>query len=281
MLADTHVHIWDFSKASYSWLDGNTSILNRTYSIDEIAADRKTATVTHGVLVQAANNTQDTDWMLHVAAHTNWIAAVVGWVPLTNPDATANALEHYKSNPYFKGVRHLIHDEPDAQWLLQPTVLESLQLLADAGIPYDVVGILPAHIRTALQVAEKVPQLKLIFDHLNQPPIATADRFGEWGELMQEAAQHPNFYAKISGLGTTAQAGNAWTNATIEPYVSFALQQFGVKRCMLGGDWPVSLLAGSYTYSWQQYHKLLQSLLTPEEQHMVKYANAADFYQFQ
>ena len=281
MLADTHVHIWDFSKASYSWLDGNTSILNRTYSIDEIAADLQVAAVTHGVLVQAANNTQDTDWMLHVAAHTNWIAAVVGWVPLTNPDVTANALEHYKSNPYFKGVRHLIHDEPNAQWLLQPTVLESLQLLADAGIPYDVVGILPAHIRTALQVAEKVPQLKMIFDHLNQPPIATADRFGEWGELMQEAAQHPNFYAKISGLGTTAQAGNAWTNATIEPYVSFALQQFGVQRCMLGGDWPVSLLAGSYTYTWQQYHTLLQTLLTPEEQHMVKYANAADFYQFQ
>jgi len=281
MLADTHIHIWDFSKASYSWLDGNTSILNRTYSIDEIAADRQAATVTHGVLVQAANNTQDTDWMLHVAAQTNWIAAVVGWVPLTNPDATANALEHYQSNPYFKGVRHLIHDEPDAQWLLQPTVLESLQLLADAGIPYDVVGILPVHIRTALQVAEKVPQLKMIFDHLNQPPIATADRFGEWGELMQEAAQHPNFYAKISGLGTTAQVGNAWTNATVEPYVSFALQQFGVQRCMLGCDWPVSLLAGSYTYSWQQYHKLLQKLLTPEEQHMVKYANAADFYQFQ
>lgn len=281
MLADTHVHIWDFSKASYSWLDGNTSILNRTYSIDEIAADRQTAAVTHGVLVQAANNTQDTDWMLHVAAHTNWIAAVVGWVPLTNPDATASTLEHYKSNPYFKGVRHLIHDEPDAQWLLQPTVLESLQLLAGAGIPYDVVGILPAHIRTALQVAEKVPHLKMIFDHLNQPPIASADRFGEWGVLMQEAAQHPNFYAKISGLGTTAQAGNTWTNATIEPYVSFALQQFGVQRCMLGGDWPVSLLAGSYTYSWQQYHKLLQTLLTPEEQHMVKYANAADFYQFQ
>lgn len=281
MLADTHVHIWDFSKASYSWLDGNTSILNRTYGIEELATEIQSAAVTHGVLVQAANNTQDTDWMLHVAAHTNWIAAVVGWVPLTNPDATAIALKQYKSNPYFKGVRHLIHDEPDAQWLLQPTVLESLQLLADAGIPYDVVGILPAHIRTALHVAEKVPQLKMIFDHLNQPPIATAERFGEWGILMQEAAQHPNFYAKISGLGTTAQVGSAWTNATIEPYVSFALQQFGVQRCMLGGDWPVSLLAGSYTYTWQQYHKLLQTLLTPQEQHMVHYANAADFYQFQ
>ena len=207
-LADTHVHIWDFNRAEYAWLEGNTSILNRNYSIEELQVERLEVGIKKGILVQAANNFEDTDWMLHVAVNTDWIAGIVGWLPLINPDATLKALQKkYGKENYFKGVRHLIHDERDPEWLLQPEVINSLQILADHNIPYDVVGVLPEHIETALQVAAKVPELRMVFDHLNQPPIATKEKFGKWGELMKEAAQHKNFYAKISGLGLTAQKG--------------------------------------------------------------------------
>lgn len=279
-IADTHIHIWDFNRANYSWLEGNTSVLNRNYAIEEIENERKQAGITKGILVQAANNSEDTDWMLEVARTTGWIAGVVGWLPLTDPDVTAKALEKYSPDFYFKGVRHLIHDEPDAKWLLQPAVIESLQLLAKKNIPYDVVGVLPAHIETVLKIAEQVPDLKMVFDHLNQPPIASGERFGKWGELMKEAAKHPGFFCKISGLGLTAQKGNNWTADDIEPYAAFVLNTFGVHRCFCGGDWPVALLAGSYTYSWQQYKDILQRLLNVGEQQQVLYENAAAFYSF-
>src|SRR5690349_19962525 len=149
-IVDTHVHIWNFEKAEYSWLKGNTSILNRNYHIEELEQERKSAAVTDGVLVQAANNFEDTDWMLEVAANTDWIRGVVGWLPFMSPQETAKALgEKYYNQKYFKGVRHLIHDEPDAKWLLQKEVLESLQILSDYHLPYDVVGIVPVHIETA------------------------------------------------------------------------------------------------------------------------------------
>lgn len=281
MIADTHVHIWDFHRAEYAWLKNNTSILNRTYAIEELETPRKEAGISKGILVQAANNFEDTDWMLHVADNTPWIAGIVGWLPLTDPDATLKALQKkYGKENYFKGVRHLIHDEPDAQWLLQPAVINSLHILADHNIPYDVVGILPEHIETALEVAKKVPHLKMVFDHLNQPPIATKEQFGRWGDLMKEAAQHPNFYAKISGLGTTSQRGDSWTADDIKPYVAFALQHFGTDRCFLGGDWPVSLLAGSYTSAWKNYRTVIDELLPAEERSKIYYHNAANFYSF-
>src|SRR5687768_16525123 len=118
-IIDTHVHIWDFKKAEYEWLKNDTSLLNRTYPIEELEASRTAAGITGGVLIQAANNFEDTNYMLETAAATGWIKGVVGWVPLMNPEFTATALKAYLANPYFKGVRHLIHDEPDPRWLLQ------------------------------------------------------------------------------------------------------------------------------------------------------------------
>lgn len=203
-IIDTHIHIWDFEKAEYAWLENDTSILKQPYQLKDLEDKREAAGVSEGILVQAANNFEDTNWMLENAAAHDWIKGVVGWLPLMDPSATARALEdRYLSNGYFKGVRHLIHDEPDPKWLLQPAVLESLQLLADHHLTYDLVGVLPAHIDTALKVAEKVPELKMVFDHLNQPPIQEGLHFGAWGNKMREAAEHPMFHVKISGMGTT------------------------------------------------------------------------------
>jgi L-fuconolactonase len=280
MLVDTHIHVWDFEKAKYPWLEGNTSILNRTWKIEELESERKKAGVTTGILVQASGNFEDTDWMMAVAEQTDWISAVVGWLPLTDPAATQKALEEkYLKQKYFKGVRHLIHDEPNADWLLQDTVIESLKILAAHNIPYDVVGVLTNHIETALRVAEKIPGLRMVFDHLNQPPIATNEKFGKWGELIKEAAGNKNFYAKISGLGTTSGKGKEWSADDVKPYVEFVAQHFSTDRCFCGGDWPVSELAGSYLRTWNIYKEVINDLIKKEdEREKLYYKNAQKFY---
>ena len=278
-ITDTHVHVWNFSRAEYGWLKNDTSILNRTYHIEEIEAERKNAGITAGVLVQASINTDDTDWMLEVAEQTDWIKGVVGWLPLMDPAKTEQLLNDvYLKNKFYKGVRHLIHDEADPRWLLQETVIESLKILVKYNLTYDVVGVLPEHIRTVLTVAEKVPELKMVFDHLNAPPISTAQRFGEWGDLIKAAAANKNFHAKISGLGTVVKKDQNWSAADIQPYVEFALEHFGTDRCFCGGDWPVSLLAGSYTDTWNKYRQLLDVLLNDTAQQKVYSQNAAAFY---
>jgi L-fuconolactonase len=278
-IIDTHIHVWNFDKAEYDWLKNDTSILKRTYHIEEIEAERKAMNIVGGILVQATNNVQDTDWMLEVADKTAWIKGVVGWLPLMNPDETAALLETtYLKNNYYKGIRHLIHDEPNADWLLQDNVIESLKILAKNNLPFDVVGVLPAHIETVLKVANKIPELSMVFDHLNQPPIATNEHFGAWGVLMKEAAGHKNFHAKISGLGTTTKKEDQWQANDFLPYIEFALEQFGVERCFCGGDWPVALLAGSYTKTWSAYTQILTAILKEDQQEKVLYQNANSFY---
>jgi L-fuconolactonase len=278
-MIDTHLHIWNFSKAKYPWLDGNTTILNRTYTIEELSAERIAVGVTKAVLVQASNNFEDTDWMLENAATVDWVAGVVGWLPLQQPELVTEVLEKkYLKNNYFKGVRHLIHDEPDPQWLLQPAVIESLKILAENGIPYDVVGVLTEHIETVLKVAEKVPGLRMIFDHLNQPPIASKQSFGKWGVLMQEASKNKNFYAKISGLGTASGNVESWTENDLKPSINFIIQEFGVDRCLCGGDWPVCLLAGSYSKTIGAYQHIIQGLVGAADQEKIFDTNAEAFY---
>jgi L-fuconolactonase len=129
-----------------------------------------------------------------------------------------------------------------------------------------------------LVVADKVPELKMIFDHLNQPPIAAKEKFGSWGQLMKAAAANKNFYAKISGLGTTTKNFTGWTANNIQPYVEFAMEHFGTDRCCCGGDWPVSLLAGSYTNTWSAYKKVLENILDEASLQKVYSLNATQFY---
>jgi L-fuconolactonase len=278
-IIDTHVHVWDLQRAEYPWLKEDSSLLNDTWHIGQVEAERKTAGISSGVLVQASGNVEDTDFMLETAYATKWISGVVCWLPLRETGETVKALkEKYLKEKYFKGVRHQIHDEGDPQWLLQPAVIESLRVLAGHDIPFDVVAVLPAHIETALEVAEEVPGLRMVFDHLCQPPISARERFGRWGELMKSAAENKNLYAKISGLGTAS--GNFKNRKTddIKPYVEFALTHFGADRCFCGGDWPVSLLANKYADTWQMYKDILQQLLSDKEQEKVFYLNAQKFY---
>lgn len=279
MIIDTHIHIWDLKRAAYDWLKDDTSILNRTYQLEELLPSFSPAKVTQGVLVQAANNMEDTGFMLETARNHDQITGVVGWLPLKDPVKTLGILnEKLLKEKYFKGVRHLIHNEPDPAWLLQPEVLESLQILAMHNIPYDVVGINDDHLQTAIKVSEKIPDLKIVLDHLNQPPIAEKKRFGRWGELMKAIAGNSNVYAKISGLGTASGNLTGWTADDVRPYMAYTLELFGAKRCFCGGDWPVSLLAGSYENHWTIYRNILSGLLQEADADLVLHKNAKQFY---
>lgn len=278
-IIDTHIHIWNLERGRYEWLDGDTSILNRTYEIEELLPEMAKTPVASGILVQAANNLEDTDLMLETARQHEEIIGVVGWLPLLDTKRTDALLkERFLKEPYFKGVRHLIHNEQDPQWLLQPDVLESLEILATYNIPFDIVGINDDHLKTAIRVAERIPDLRMVLDHLNQPPVKAGEQFGTWGSLMKDIASNSKVYAKISGLGTASGNFTGWTADDITPCISYVLTKFGTNRCFCGGDWPVSTLAGSYSMHWERYIRIINNLLSEEEAEKVFYKNAGAFY---
>jgi L-fuconolactonase len=228
------------------------------------------------VLVQSANSYADTEYMFEQAARYPWVAGVSGWVPLLFPDVAGRAIERFKRNPVFVGMRHLIHNEADPKWLLQERVLEGLKLLADNDLAFDVVAVNHEHLACVPVVGDKVPGLKMVIDHLGQPPVQTG-AFGQWGDDMRIAARNRNVYAKISGLGTASGMWDSWTASHIRPYVDFVLETFGPDRCMVGGDWPVSILAGGYGKAWGAYREAL-SYHPADVQEQVLSKSAITFY---
>jgi L-fuconolactonase len=281
-IIDTHLHIWDLEKVEYSWLKGNTSLLARTYLPDEVSPLMQKVGVTQAILVQAANTIEETEFMLEAAQQNSWIKGVVGWLPLLDPTAMQQQIHFFQQNSnfkkYFKGVRHLVHDEPNDNWLLEPAVLESLQILAAHKIHFEIVGVKAAHLKAAIHIAQTIPQLSIMLDHLVNPPISDVNLFPEWEHLMKQVSQYPRVYAKISGLGTQVKKGDEWNAADIQNHIDFSIQHFSVDRCVCGGDWPVSLLASSYEKTIGMYREVLEDILTPEDQAKVFHTNATLFY---
>jgi L-fuconolactonase len=242
VIVDAHQHFWDLETGDYPWLTPELGVLHRTYAPADLAPELAAVGVDRTVLVQAADSMAETESMLALADAHEFIAGVVGWLPLTDPDRTAEALAD--RHPKFVGVRHLIHDEPDPDWLLQDTVLASLGLLAEAGLAFDVVSLLPRHLEHVATIADRHPGLRLVVDHLSKPPVKDGG-WRPWAELLAAAAAFPNVYAKVSGLVTEADHAT-WTPADLRPYVEYALRVFGTERLMFGSDWPVALLAADY-----------------------------------
>jgi L-fuconolactonase len=275
-IIDTHQHLWDLSKVEYPWLIPAYGPLYRTYLAAELEPQLAEAGVSATVLVQSANSYADTVYMLDQADVYPWIIGVVGWMDLLDPAGTAKAIERFSKNPHFKGMRHLIHEEPDPQWLLQPVVWESLRLLAAAGFTFDVVATKHEHLVCLPTLGEQVPGLRMVIDHLGQPPFQAGEP-GQWGEDMRSAAQNPNVCAKISGLGTASGDWQGWTADSIRQLVHWTIDLFGAERCMLGGDWPVSVLAGGYAKAFDIYKQLLAEH-SPAEQEQISYRTAMAFY---
>jgi len=262
MVIDAHQHVWDRRRARYDWLGARHGEIDRTVTEDEVLPQLRRCGVDAVVLVQAADNAEDTALMLATAAEHPVVAGVVAWLPLEDPAATAALLPALVADPLVGGIRTLIHDRPDADFLRRPEVGESLSLVAAAGLSYDVVAVLPRHLEHVPWLAERHPDLRLVLDHLATPPIGRDD-VEPWWELIARAASCPGVVAKVSGL-YPVEDPTAWSTEALRPFVERALEVFGAERLMYGGDWPVSVLAGGYERVWAGLQPLLAGL-TPTE----------------
>lgn len=275
-MIDTHVHVWDLDRADYSWLGPQHGAINRTIDFAEVIPAMRDAGVHRAILVQAADNAEDTGHMLEVARDNAEIAGVVGFVPLHRPADAQSALDRLRMESVFVGVRNLIHDRPDPDWIVRPDVDRGLGMLEAAGIPFDLVAVLPRHLEHVPTLCDRHPGLRIVIDHLAKPPMKAPDE-GQWMTLLAEAARRPNVYAKISGLYPARGEVHDWTPDDLRPFVDHALETFGSRRLMFGSDWPICVAAGGY----MRVHRAITTCLdrlSATEQAAIYTNTAAEFY---
>lgn len=259
---DAHLHLWDLSGNGYRWLTPDFGILYRTYTPAEAWKELDGAGLDAAILVQADDTDDDTRFLLDVASAHSWVAGVVGWVPLDNPDAAQAALAEHAAKAAFVGVRHLVHNDPRDGFLSLPPVRESLRLLAGSKLVFDVPNAFPRHLEATLDLARDLPELTVVLDHLGKPPRGDHHAFVRWKQQFRRFAELPNVVGKLSGL---AVAGQPLTTAALEPVWTLALETFGPDRLMYGGDWPVSLLGGSYRETRSVLKQLTDQLSSAEK----------------
>jgi L-fuconolactonase len=272
---DAHQHVWDLALAPYPWLGPHVEQINRTFGFEELRPHLQRAGVDSTVLVQSADNAADTALMLDVAAGNPEVAAVVAYVPLERPEQAATDLARLRRSPYVVGVRNLIHDIPDPDWILRPDVDDGLGVLEEAGVTFDYVAVLPRHLEHVPTLCERHPRLRIVIDHLAKPPIGDRD-VEPWWSLIARAAAGPLVHAKVSGL-YPGDEPQRWSPDTVRPFVERAVEVFGCDRLMYGGDWPVSLTAGGYDRVWDGLATVLGDL-DESDRALVLGGTAAAFY---
>jgi len=273
---DAHQHVWDPARAEYDWLGPALAPIDGAMSFEDLAPELRAAGVDFTVQVQSADNAEDTALMRESAAKHPEVAAIVGFAPLDDAAGTAATLDSWAGDSLLVGVRNLIHNKADADWLLRPEVDEALGVLEERGLAFDLVAVLPRHLELVPILSERHPDLRIVIDHLAKPPIGL-DSSEPWSRLLAEAARNPLVYGKVSGLYSATSDIAEWTTDAIRPVFEHALAVFGARRLMYGGDWPISVLAGGYTRVWGGLKPLFDDLADDDREWLLG-RTAAEFY---
>jgi L-fuconolactonase len=261
---DAHHHVWDLAVRDESWITGaEMEPIRRTFTVADLAPHAQAAGITRTVLVQTLSDVEETRDFLALAAESDLVGAVTGWVDLTAP-SVADDLAELRAQPggeHLRAVRHGVQGEPDPAWLCRPDVRRGLASVAAAGLHYELLT-LPVQLPAAMSTVAALPELTFVLDHCSKPLIK-AGTTEPWASQIRELAGHPNVVCKLSGLVTEAE-WSGWDVASLRPYVEVVLEAFGPRRLMFGSDWPVCLLATSYA-DWVAAAEELTAHLTDDE----------------
>ena len=270
---DSHIHLWDRDRFEYSWMPPDASVLHRSYLPQDIAPLMERNGVSKVVLIQAEESVEESEFLLDLAEANEFIGAVVGWVDLTSPDV-GSVLDRLARRPRMIGVRNLLTLYPDDAWLSRADVIRGLTELANRGLSYDLL-IHPRHLKHVPSLAEQIPELRMVVNHIAVPPAASRE-MEPWASDLAAVASIPGVYCKVSGLFAEFYYA-PWKAEDIKPYVQHVVKQFGFDRVMWGSDWPPCLQAASYDQSLSVALECVGAI-SDEDRAKLLGGNAADFY---
>jgi L-fuconolactonase len=272
MRIDSHQHFWRYSAEQYPWIQPNWPI-RRDFLPTDLDPLIAAAGVDGSIAVQARQSLEETRWLLELADQSPLIKGVVGWVDLRSP-VVEQQLDELSRQPKFVGVRHVVQDEPDDDFLLGEAFQRGLAALKPFGLTYDLL-VFPRQLPAAIKLVERFPEQPFVLDHLAKPPIKEG-RLDPWRDLIRALAAFPNCHCKVSGMVTEAD-WSGWRADDFKPYLEVIATAFGAERLMYGSDWPVCLLAGSYGRVFGLAADFAQSFSTADQARFFG-GNAAKFY---
>jgi L-fuconolactonase len=272
MRIDAHQHFWSLARGDYGWLTPALGPIYRDFGPDDLAPHLAAHGIECTILVQAAPTEAETAYLLDIAVKTPFVAGVVGWTDFDAPDV-AERITTLAADPLLVGLRPMVQDIADDNWLARPALAPAFEAMAANGLVFDAL-LKPRHIPAMLTVLERHPNLACVIDHGAKPDLITGD-LAAWRDGMSALAEHPRLTCKLSGLVT--EASPDWTLETLRPVVVHLLTTFGPERLIFGSDWPVVTLRASYA-QWFEAAETLLASLNEVQRAAVFGSNAAKLY---
>ncbi|USK36657.1 amidohydrolase family protein (plasmid) [Bacillus sp. F19] len=273
MRIDSHQHFWTLYRGDYGWLTPELKVLFRDYLPGDLLVHLKENQFDQTILVQAAPTLAETEYLLRLYEQNDFIAGVVGWLNLES----ANFEKEYKrlkSHKGFVGIRPMLQDLEDDQWILRPEVNNNIQLLVDDDFPIDIL-VFPRHLPYIIRLLKIFPNLRAVINHIAKPDIANGI-LEPWKDHMAEIALYEKVMCKCSGMITEAK--QPFSSSDIQPYVQHIISVFSAEKVMFGSDWPVCLLAGDYKQVYETLKETLPENLSRNDLQGIFGKNAARFY---
>lgn len=282
---DGHCHYWTLQRGDYGWLTPGAAHLApiyRDFGPAEMRPLAEAAGIARRILVQAAPTEAETLFLLDQGRNDKAVAGIVGWVDLSSAESVAS-LENFAKNPLFKGVRPMLQDLEDIDWIATRPSGKAVAALKRLGLRFDAL-VLPQHLQSLRHFVETHPDLPVVIDHAAKPAFAapTDDpRHAMWKFGMAELSGHPHLCCKLSGLLTELPAALKTTPeaaaAALRPTVDSLLTWFGPERLIWGSDWPVLTLAAPFAF-WDEVTERLLQGLGQSQRAAILGGTAARFY---
>jgi L-fuconolactonase len=271
---DSHQHFWRYSAVEYPWMDDRMQRIQRDFLPDDLAPLLAACGLDGSIAVQARSSLDETHFLLDLAREHDCVKAVVGWADLCADDVDAT-LDQLCEHRELRGLRHVVQDEPDDQFLLRTDFQRGVGKLAARNLVYDIL-IYPRQLDAAVSFVAALPDQPFVLDHIAKPDIAN-QRTDNWLLGFEGLAQFEQVSCKVSGMVTEAK-WNAWQPSDFTAYMDKALQAYGIDRLMFGSDWPVALLGAE---GYQDVFGLVDdwaSALSDDERAKLFGGNAARIY---
>lgn len=276
MRIDAHQHFWRLAERAGAWPPPTLAAIHRDFGPQDLAPLLQASGIDGTVLVQSLPSVAETRALLAQARTTTFVRGVVGWVDMKAADA-ANTVAELARDPLLKGLRPMLQDLADDDWIADPATAPAAEAMARHGLVFDAL-VLPRHLPALRTFAARHSGLTIVVDHAAKPPIARGE-MQPWRDDLARLAALPQVHCKVSGLLTEADDNTRLED--LRPYVQALWASFGPSRLLWGSDWPVLRLAGDYAGWLATTNALLASVQAPAteaERTAVLGANAATLY---
>jgi len=248
-VVDAHVHIWDPARTDwYPYLShpqapdsADASRMFRRFDVDTYRSEAAGWNVEKFVNVAAATGSHSVEETVELDGHATARGgpdAIIGGIPPTDTVAeAAKLIDRQMAASRFRGVRPMgRHQGP----LPEPGVLRALE---ERELVFELMTH-PDQLVAAAAGLAGFGGLTVVVEHAGWPRSDSDDEHKLWREGMSAlAGLGDNIVCKLSGLAMPLEAISV---EAFTPWLEYAIEAFGVDRCMFASNFPVDSMYGTF-----------------------------------